>query len=152
MRQGQSLVMTPAMQQAIKMLPMSNIDLQAFLESELERNPLLELDDGSEVREAPASLQADTVPEVSADPPPDDGYSGYDGDADGRSGGAGEPVIAGPGGLGRRIRTGPRSDRAAEPASTVTTWEFASTISREETLVEHLSQQLSLAISDPPTC
>ena len=43
MRQGQSLVMTPAMQQAIKMLPMSNIDLQAFLESELERNPLLEL-------------------------------------------------------------------------------------------------------------
>ena len=33
--------------------------------------PLLELDDGSEVREAPASHQADTVPEVSADPPPE---------------------------------------------------------------------------------
>ena len=149
MRQGQSLVMTPAMQQAIKMLPMSNIDLQAFLESELERNPLLELDDGSEVREAPASHQADTVPEVSADPPPEDGYAGYDGEADGRSGGAGEPVIAGPGGLGPQdsnwssVRSGGGAGFDGDDM------EFASTISREETLVEHLSQQLSLAISDP---
>ncbi len=41
-RQGQTLVMTPQMQQAIRLLQMSNIELQAFVEAELERNPLLE--------------------------------------------------------------------------------------------------------------
>jgi RNA polymerase sigma-54 factor len=38
-RQGQSLVMTPQLQQAIKLLQMSNLEVQAFVESELERNP-----------------------------------------------------------------------------------------------------------------
>ncbi len=42
MRQGQSLVMTPQLQQAIKLLQLSNIELAEFIESELERNPLLE--------------------------------------------------------------------------------------------------------------
>ncbi len=42
MRQGQSLVMTPQLQQAIKLLQMSNYELQEFVEAELEKNPLLE--------------------------------------------------------------------------------------------------------------
>ncbi|MEM7398379.1 MAG: RNA polymerase factor sigma-54 [Pseudomonadota bacterium] len=42
MRQTQSLVMTPQLQQAIKLLQLSNIELTAFVEEELERNPLLE--------------------------------------------------------------------------------------------------------------
>ena len=42
MRQGQSLVMTPQLQQAIKLLQMSNYELQEYVESELEKNPLLE--------------------------------------------------------------------------------------------------------------
>jgi RNA polymerase sigma-54 factor len=42
MRQGQALVMTPQLQQAIKLLQLSNIELAEFVESELERNPLLE--------------------------------------------------------------------------------------------------------------
>ena len=42
LRQGQSLVMTPQLQQAIKLLQLSNLDLNAFVEEELERNPLLE--------------------------------------------------------------------------------------------------------------
>ena len=41
-RQGQSLVMTPQLQQAIKLLQLSNIELTEFVEAELERNPLLE--------------------------------------------------------------------------------------------------------------
>ncbi len=41
-RQSQSLVMTPQLMQAIKLLQLSNIDLSAFVEEELERNPLLE--------------------------------------------------------------------------------------------------------------
>src|SRR5580658_9855303 len=45
MRQGQSLVMTPQLQQAIKLLQLSNIELAEYCEQELERNPLLERDD-----------------------------------------------------------------------------------------------------------
>ena len=41
-RQTQSLVMTPQLMQAIKLLQLSNLDLVAFVEEELERNPLLE--------------------------------------------------------------------------------------------------------------
>lgn len=44
-RQTQQLVMTPQLQQAIKLLQLSNIELTAFLEQELERNPLLERED-----------------------------------------------------------------------------------------------------------
>jgi RNA polymerase sigma-54 factor len=47
MRQGQALVMTPQLQQAIKLLQMSNFELQAFVETELEKNPLLERDERS---------------------------------------------------------------------------------------------------------
>ena len=42
MRQGQSLVMTPQLLQAIKLLQLSNLELATFIEEELERNPLLE--------------------------------------------------------------------------------------------------------------
>lgn len=41
MRQGQSLVMTPQLQQAIKLLQLSNQELTEFVEAEIERNPLL---------------------------------------------------------------------------------------------------------------
>jgi RNA polymerase sigma-54 factor len=44
-RQGQSLVMTPQLQQAIKLLQLSNMELTEFCEQELEKNPLLERDD-----------------------------------------------------------------------------------------------------------
>src|SRR5216684_2332725 len=48
-RQSQSLVMTPQLMQAIKLLQLSNLDLSAFVEEELERNPLLErANDGTE--------------------------------------------------------------------------------------------------------
>ncbi|HMA49309.1 MAG TPA: RNA polymerase sigma-54 factor, partial [Magnetospirillaceae bacterium] len=62
LRQSQSLVMTPQLQQAIKLLQLSNIELSAFVEAELEQNPLLERDEGpaptaEEVRE---SLSSDT--------------------------------------------------------------------------------------------
>ena len=42
MRQGTSLVMTPQLQQAIKLLQLSNAELAEFIEAEIERNPLLE--------------------------------------------------------------------------------------------------------------
>jgi RNA polymerase sigma-54 factor len=42
LRQSQALVMTPQLQQAIKMLQLSNIELADFVEAEIEQNPLLE--------------------------------------------------------------------------------------------------------------
>lgn len=48
LRQGQSLVMTPQLLQAIKLLQLSHLELQNFVEGELERNPLLERDDAPE--------------------------------------------------------------------------------------------------------
>src|SRR5215471_15284340 len=41
-RQSHALVMTPQLMQAIKLLQLSNLDLAAYVEGELERNPLLE--------------------------------------------------------------------------------------------------------------
>src|SRR5215813_13988817 len=48
LRQGQQLVMTPQLQQAIRLLQLSNLELGQFVETELERNPLLEVDDAGE--------------------------------------------------------------------------------------------------------
>ncbi len=48
LKHGQQLVMTPQLQQAIKLLQLSNIELSQFVETELERNPLLERDESGE--------------------------------------------------------------------------------------------------------
>ncbi|MBO0711245.1 MAG: RNA polymerase factor sigma-54 [Acetobacteraceae bacterium] len=47
-RQTQSLIMTPQLRQAIKLLQFSNLEVTAFVEQELERNPMLERDERSE--------------------------------------------------------------------------------------------------------
>ncbi|HYD31750.1 MAG TPA: RNA polymerase factor sigma-54 [Azospirillaceae bacterium] len=46
LRQAQTLVMTPQLQQAIKLLQLSNLELSEYIEREIEQNPLLERDDG----------------------------------------------------------------------------------------------------------
>ena len=48
LRQSQSLVMTPQLQQAIKLLQLSNLELTSYVEEELERNPLLRSDEDTE--------------------------------------------------------------------------------------------------------
>ena len=45
LRTVQSLVMTPQLQQAIKLLQLNNIELAEYVEQELEQNPLLERED-----------------------------------------------------------------------------------------------------------
>src|ERR1700744_29861 len=76
-RQGQGLVITPQLQQAIKLLQLSNIELEAFVEGELEKNPLLQRDErDNEPAEAPASdgeaadptLEARAEAEIDASP------------------------------------------------------------------------------------
>ena len=48
--QGQSLVMTPKLQQAIKLLHLSNLELSEFVEQALQNNPLLERKDTGEYK------------------------------------------------------------------------------------------------------
>jgi len=67
LRQSQSLVMTPQLQQAIRLLALSNLEIEAFIAEEIERNPLLESvgeDDG--MPEPPAPPPERTEP-ASAD-------------------------------------------------------------------------------------
>jgi RNA polymerase sigma-54 factor len=54
LRQSQSLVMTPQLQQAIKLLQFSNLELSEYVDGELQKNPLLERDegDGSAIQDA----------------------------------------------------------------------------------------------------
>lgn len=58
LKQSQQLVMTPQLQQAIKLLQMSAMDVTAFVASEVERNPLLSVNDGGGERAAPQAEPA----------------------------------------------------------------------------------------------
>jgi RNA polymerase sigma-54 factor len=70
-RQSQSLTLTPQLMQSIRLLQLSHLELNAFVEAELLRNPLLEREDGAEpvetdnaeLPERPAELSSseDTV-------------------------------------------------------------------------------------------
>jgi len=70
LRQSQSLVMTPQLRQAIKLLQSSNVEVTAFVEEELERNPLLERDERGEVR-----TTADERASEAAAPEPRDAHA-----------------------------------------------------------------------------
>ena len=67
LRQSQQLVMTPQLQQAIKLLQLSNLELSEFVAAELESNPLLERD---ESEERPLAPQEREVAEASRDGDP----------------------------------------------------------------------------------
>ena len=60
LRTSQSLVMTPQLQQAIKLLQYSNLELADYVESQLQENPVLERAEG----EAPIEGELPSGPEV----------------------------------------------------------------------------------------
>ncbi len=60
-KQAQGLTMTPQLQQAIKLLAMTNLELQLFVEEQLESNPLLERGTGTENR------RGEETPEIKPD-------------------------------------------------------------------------------------
>ena len=62
LKQGQSLVMTPQLQQAIKLLQLSNVELSEYIERELEKNPLLERDDSNADARGPAETASSDTP------------------------------------------------------------------------------------------
>ena len=143
LKQGQSLVMTPQLQQAIKLLQMSNLEIQDFIETELERNPLLERVDLGAETAAPRE-EAAAVPE--AETPFTDGAKGVDGDGADLGSDAVSDV--------------PADNLGAMPADYSTrssgqvsldgeAYDFAANISRDVTLPEHLTAQLALHFKDP---
>ena len=87
LRQSQALIMTPQLQQAIKLLQMSNQELSDFVATEVEQNPLLERPDGEGDEGVGAGSLADPAPPAEfsaapsaadADPAPLSGQEGDD--------------------------------------------------------------------------
>jgi RNA polymerase sigma-54 factor len=156
LRQTQALVMTPQLQQAIKLLQLSNIELSLYVESELEQNPLLEREEAE--RDGPE-------PEPPVDGPVD-GAGDDAGTARDSADYAGAETMPSDNDQPLDIGTG-----AAEPADDGTDLGFTEagfgasrtgssnnfednefgveqTLSREVTLREHLASQLSVDIAD----
>lgn len=65
-RQSQSLTLTPQLMQSIRLLQLSHLELNAFVEAELLRNPLLEREDGGESGEGDAAELVEKPAELSA--------------------------------------------------------------------------------------
>ncbi|HTN96793.1 MAG TPA: RNA polymerase factor sigma-54 [Nordella sp.] len=151
LRQGQSLVMTPQLQQAIKLLQMSNLELQAFVESELEKNPLLERD---EKREAPAASEEREERDVASTLK--DGAGASTGERLAALGTDLDNVYQGESRADAANRTqmapadsGWASLKSSRAVSLEDDLEFGATLTRQTTLAEHLTEQLTLAVADP---
>jgi RNA polymerase sigma-54 factor len=156
-RQSQALVMTPQLMQAIKLLQLSNLDLAAYVEGELERNPLLERTsespaDGTQPGEATPSGLVEAPP---ADTPGDWAKSDVNGSA------AIEDSFDTPIENVFPDAEAPARPTQSEPAA-YSEWASVGTggredgdynleafVSAERTLTDHLAEQLSLAITDP---
>ncbi|CAN5283658.1 RNA polymerase factor sigma-54 [soil metagenome] len=147
LRQGQGLVITPQLQQAIKLLQLSNLELDAFVEAELERNPLLQREDGPvEAEHAPDAIERptenlglDSVSDSAAsgqmDATPDDVSPGERATGDGA-----EAEQAG--GAIDWSRTGGGGNFESDD-------NYEGALSRPPTLGEHLTGQLSVAGLSP---
>ena len=72
LRQSQNLVITPQLQQAIKLLQMSSVELTTYIDQELESNPLLERDESAETENYADTFGGEPTAEqpTSADPAP----------------------------------------------------------------------------------
>jgi RNA polymerase sigma-54 factor len=80
-RQVQKLILAPALQQAIKLLPMTNLELIEVIDEELSENPMLEIEDESTDRKAEAQeagTQSDSTPEPVPEPATDETSAGGD--------------------------------------------------------------------------
>jgi RNA polymerase sigma-54 factor len=160
LKQSQALVMTPQLMQAIKLLQLSSLDLVAYVDAELERNPLLERAD-EPPRSAEESREASAVSAES---------SGDESASDTWEADASEPAR---GEIEERFDTNlenvfpddaTETGAAAAPPETPGYSEWASVgrggsadddynlesfVSAETSLADHLARQLTLALTDP---
>ncbi len=152
-RQTQALVMTPQLLQAIKLLQLSSLDLAAYVEGELERNPLLERSEDEETPPPPA--EAEGSGEGSDEEGPD-----WIGEELETSRSSMEE------GLGTELENVFPDDSDAKQAAPEAVppahaewigagagsgddYNLEAFVSAEVTLADHLAEQLALAIADP---
>ena len=143
LRQSQTLVMTPQLQQAIKLLQLSNLELATYVDQELVDNPLLERDedDGEEV-EGDALAAVDLAVGNEAQAPADDSLDiDYDNLWNSDS-----PVDIGGTGPGDSAFAdwGTRGGSFEGPAG-----DLEQTLSNQESLRDHLVNQLNMEVRDP---
>jgi len=155
-RQSQQLVMTPQLQQAIKLLQLSNLELGEFVEAELERNPLLERDESGDrpveqglgIDGDPGGGDIDPTRRDSAD------LTSFDGMVEGAAGGLDQDTenlwssgesqdYAVDGGLADWKGAGGRQSFDLDERG------LEETLSSDKTLTEHLAEQVPLELSDP---
>ncbi|MEM8634638.1 MAG: RNA polymerase factor sigma-54 [Pseudomonadota bacterium] len=153
MRQGQSLVMTPQLQQAIKLLQLSNQELQEFVEAEIERNPLLERADSSaSADEMPSDRRTEDGKDLGAREELGTTGSREIGAASDALDAPSEDVSNGDSGsdsAGNNRNSGPSTDtdwsRTGNGKSLGEDLDLEGRLTSEKSLREHLSEQLSLA-------
>ena len=169
LRQSQSLVMTPQLQQAIKLLQLSNLELGQFVETELERNPLLEREERAEQEGAdqpdtnsgdPDKLDGGGADATGSEPDSDEEWLDLNGataanDANGALDNgldnlypdAGDGAAAMPGaGPSEPSWANLRTSRSGGDGQDVNLEAF---VAHNPSLADHLTEQLQLAISDP---
>jgi RNA polymerase sigma-54 factor len=147
LRQGQALVMTPQLQQAIKLLQMSSVELTAYVESELEQNPLLERDEAGE-----DGTEAGSAPEDAAESAESSDQREERRDDDGDAADATETwhEAAGREGEGNLDYAGdPEAWRTRNGAAADGLPGLDQTLTRPISLREHLLEQLAVEIHDP---
>ncbi len=67
LKQSQQLVMTPQLQQAIKLLQMSNLELREYVEHELESNPLIRIEETAGGSPGRSEAESGALPETASD-------------------------------------------------------------------------------------
>mgnify|MGYP001800518860 FL=1 len=148
LRQGQSLVMTPQLQQAIKLLQLSNIELAEFVAEEIERNPLLERGDNSD----PAEFDGDVDKAKGRDELALDGSEGIGNARDAVDASDSDMYEAGTGSDEARTANSQSGPSASTDWSSVGSgrgvsddFDFEGSLTSEKTLHQHLHDQLAMA-------
>ncbi len=153
LRQSQQLVMTPQLQQAIKLLQLSNLELAEFVAEQLEENPFLEADEspadapeerrGEKNAETSEKTTADEVDLTSdaAQKEASDAIDAEYADID--------PSSTGSDAADQDFRTNDWANAGSGGASLDDDRQFDAALSREISLAEHLTEQLHVATREP---
>jgi RNA polymerase sigma-54 factor len=142
LRQGQGLVITPQLQQAIKLLQLSNVELEAFVETEIEKNPLLQREERDG---APAEAEAADEPRAEGEIASDrisEAHAEADLDAPAEDTAPGERAT---GDDGRESFQGGASDWGRSGGGFEDAGDLEGSLSRQKSLAEHLEDQLAVA-------
>jgi RNA polymerase sigma-54 factor len=152
-RQSQALVMTPQLMQAIKLLQLSNLDLTAYVDNELERNPLLERTAETEA-ESERRASDGATPEPTAEEWAERPVDAVDNAPEVHREAAEQAAEDDGGGGQPSPNEAPLgySEWGTTPAARRdddSDFNLEAFASAERTLSDHLGEQLALAITDP---